>query len=173
MVIAGQGTCGLELIGEVPDLDMLVVCTGGGGLLAGCATAVKGVSPRVSIWGVEPEAGDDWARTWETGQRVVLDAVPRTIADGQQTMGPGELTLPIARRYVEGFATVTDDEIASTMAFLFERLKVVTEPSGATALAAVLAGKLDVAGKRVGVTLSGGNVGLSQFVELMTRFGHG
>jgi threonine dehydratase len=167
MVIAGQGTCGLELIEQVPDLDRVAVCTGGGGLLAGCATAIKAIAPRVSIWGVEPEAGDDWARTWATGERVVLEQVPRTIADGQQTMAPGELTLPIARRYVDGFATVTDEEIVETMAFLFERLKIVVEPSGASALAAVMHGKLEVAGGRVGVTLSGGNVGLLQFAKLM------
>ena len=168
-VIAGAGTTALELIDQVqPDeLDLLLVCTGGGGLLAGCATATKALSPRTRIFGVEPAAGDDWKRSLDAGRRIKLDAVPRTIADGQQTEAPGELTFPIVQRTVEGIALVTDEEIVEAMAFCFERLRVVVEPSGATALAAVLAGKVDVAGKRVGVTLSGGNVGLDRFVELM------
>ena len=167
MVIAGAGTTALELVEQVGELDMLLVGTGGGGLLAGCATATKALSPGTRIYGVEPAAGDDWKRSLAAGRRIKLDAVPRTIADGQQTEAPGELTFPIVQRYVEGIALVTDDEIVEAMAFCFARLKVVVEPSGASALAAVLAGKLDVAGQRVGVTLSGGNVGLDRFVELM------
>jgi threonine dehydratase len=167
MVMAGAGTTALELIEEVGEFDLLLVCTGGGGLLAGCATATKALSPRTVIYGVEPAAGDDWKRSFEAGYRIKLDAVPRTIADGQQTEAPGELTFPVAQRYVEGFVLVTDDEIVEAMAFCFERLKVVAEPSGATALAALLSGKLAAAGKRVGLTLSGGNVGLDRFVELL------
>jgi threonine dehydratase len=167
MVIAGAGTTALELIEEVGDLDLLLVCTGGGGLLAGCATATNALSPRTLIYGVEPAAGDDWKRSLEAGHRIKLDAVPRTIADGQQTEAPGELTFPIVRRYVAGIALVTDDEIVAAMAFCFERLKVVVEPSGATALAALLSGEVDAAGQRVGVTLSGGNVGLDRFLELL------
>src|SRR5688572_12589263 len=169
MVIAGAGTTALELFEEVgPDgLHLLLVCTGGGGLLAGCATAAAALSPTTRVFGVEPAAGDDWKRSLEAGHRIKLDAVPRTIADGQQTEAPGELTFPIVQRYAAGIALVTDEEIVAAMAFAFERLRVVVEPSGATALAAVLAGKVDVAGKRVGLTLSGGNVGLDRFVELV------
>jgi threonine dehydratase len=166
-VIAGAGTTALELIEDAGELDLLLVCTGGGGLLAGCATATKALSPHTRIYGVEPAAGDDWKRSLEAGRRIKLDAVPRTIADGQQTEAPGELTFPIVQRTVEGIALVTDEEIVEAMALCFERLRVVVEPSGATALAAVLSGKVDVAGKRVGVTLSGGNVGLDRFIELM------
>jgi threonine dehydratase len=169
MVIAGAGTTALELFEEVgPDgLDLLLVCTGGGGLLAGCATAAAALSPKTRIFGVEPAAGDDWKRSLEAGHRIKLDAVPRTIADGQQTEAPGELTFPIVKRYAAGIALVTDEEIVEAMAFAFERLRVVVEPSGATALAAVLSGKVDVVGKRVGLTLSGGNVGLDRFVDLV------
>ena len=165
-VMAGAGTVGLELLEEVGSLDALLVCTGGGGLLSGCAVAAHALSPGTAVIGVEPEAGDDFKRSWESGQRVGLDAVPRTIADGQQTMMPGELTFAVARQRVAGFALVSDAEILAAMAFAFERLRVVVEPSGATALAAVLAGKVETAGRRIGVTLSGGNVGLGQFVEL-------
>ncbi|MBA2753943.1 MAG: threo-3-hydroxy-L-aspartate ammonia-lyase [Chloroflexia bacterium] len=165
-VMAGAGTVGLELFEEVGPLDALLVCTGGGGLLSGCAVAAHALSPGTAVIGVEPEAGDDFKRSWESGQRVGLDAVPRTIADGQQTMMPGELTFAVARQRVAGFALVSDAEILAAMAFAFERLRVVVEPSGATALAAVLAGKVETAGRRIGVTLSGGNVGLGQFVEL-------
>ena len=174
MVIAGAGTTALELIEQVgPDaLDVLLVCTGGGGLLAGCAMATKALSPQTAVYGVEPAAGDDWQRSLVAGRRIKLDAVPRTIADGQQTEAPGELTFPIVQRFVEGIALVSDEEIVAAMAFCFERMKVVVEPSGATALAAVLSGKLDVGGKRVGVTLSGGNVGLDRFVELIAGMRH-
>ncbi|MDQ3513694.1 MAG: threo-3-hydroxy-L-aspartate ammonia-lyase [Chloroflexota bacterium] len=165
-VMAGAGTVGLELFEEVGPLDALLVCTGGGGLLSGCAVAAHALSPGTAVIGVEPEAGDDFKRSWESGQRVGLDAVPRTIADGQQTMMPGELTFAVARQRVAGFVLVSDAEILAAMAFAFERLRVVVEPSGATALAAVLAGKVETAGRRIGVTLSGGNVGLGQFVEL-------
>ena len=168
-VMAGAGTTGLELFEEVGSLDTLLVCTGGGGLLAGCAVAAHALSPGTAVIGVEPEAGDDFKRSWETGQRVGLAAVPRTIADGQQTMMPGELTFAVARQRVAGFVLVTDAEILAAMAFAFERLRVVVEPSGATAFAAVLAGKVDTTGRRIGVTLSGGNVGLGQCIELFGR----
>jgi threonine dehydratase len=168
MVIAGAGTTALELIEQTGELDVLLVCTGGGGLLAGCATATKALSSRTRIFGVEPAAGDDWQRSLAAGRRIKLDAVPRTIADGQQTEAPGELTFPIVQRTVEGIVLVSDEEIVEAMALAFERLRVVVEPSGATALAAVLFGKVEVTGRRVGVTLSGGNVGLDRFLELMS-----
>jgi len=166
-VVAGQGTAALELFAEVGPLDLLLVCVGGGGLLAGSALAAAARSPGAAIVGVEPEAGDDWARSLAAGERVKLPGVPRTIADGQQTEAPGELTWAVARPVIGGIALVSDDETRAAMAFCFERLKLVVEPSGATALAALLAGKVDAAGKRVGVTISGGNVGLDQFLRIM------
>ena len=168
-VIAGQGTTALELLDEVGALDLLVICVGGGGLLAGCTVAAKALQPSIEIVGVEPEAGDDWAQSLAAGRRITLPAVPRTIADGQQTDGPGEITWAIARPHLRQIALVSDDEIRTTMAFLFERMKLVVEPSGASALAAIMAGKIDVAGKRVGVTLSGGNIGLARFQEIMAN----
>ena len=170
-VVAGQGTVALELIEEVGPLDMLLVCVGGGGLLAGCALAAEALSPGAAVIGVEPAAGDDWARSLAAGERVKLPGVPRTIADGQQTEAPGELTWAIARPRLDRIVLVTDDEIRTAMAFCFERLNIVVEPSGASALAALLAGTVEAAGKRVGVTLSGGNVGLEQFVGMMAARG--
>lgn len=156
-IIAGQGTVGLELIEDVGELDVLLVCLGGGGLFAGCALAAAALSPATAVYGVEPVAGDDWVQSWNRGE-IVSIAVPQTIADGQRTSAPGELTWPIARALCAGIVTVSDDEIRAAMAFAFERCKFVLEPSGACALAALLFGKVDVRGKRVGVTLSGGNV---------------
>jgi threonine dehydratase len=166
-VMAGNGTTALELIEEVGELDLLLVCLGGGGLLAGCATAAKALLPAIEIWGVEPAAGDDWAQSFARGERVRLERVPRTIADGQQTEAPGKLTWPTARPLVKGITTVTDDEIRDTMRFLFERMKLVTEPSGASALTGLLTGKVDGRGKRVGVTISGGNIGLDGFCRVI------
>ncbi len=164
-VMAGQGTVALELIDETGPLDALVVCLGGGGLLAGCATAAAALSPGVRIFGVEPETGDDHRRSRAEGRRVSV-GVPRTIADGQQTDAPGELTWPITNALVEDFVTVTDAEILDTMRFLFERMNVVVEPSGASALAALWSGRLELAGGRIGVTLSGGNIDLARLVSL-------
>ena len=156
-VIAGQGTVALELLQDEPQLDVLVVSTGGGGLLAGCAVAATALRPDIALYGVEPAAGDDFARSFEAGERIVIP-VPQTIADGQQTTSPGELTFPIVRALCRGIVTVTDDDLRDAVRFAFERLKLVLEPSGAAALAAVLQTKIDVLGKRVGVVLSGGNV---------------
>jgi threonine dehydratase len=166
-IIAGQGTVALELIEDAGPLDVLLVCLGGGGLLAGCALAATVLSPAVRIYGVEPEAGDDWLRSWREN-RIVSIPVPKTIADGQQTQSPGELTWPIVRALASGVVTVSDDEIRAAMRFAFERLKLVVEPSGASALAALLFGKVDVAGARVGVTLSGGNVDPATFAACIT-----
>ena len=165
-VMAGQGTVALELLSDAGPLDLLLVCIGGGGLIAGCATAVAGLSPQTRVVGVEPAAGDDTRRSLSAGERVRI-AVPRTIADGQQLPIPGELTFPIVQRLVGEVVTVTDDEIVAAMRFLFERVKTVAEPSGACALAALLAGKVDVAGARVGVTITGGNVTAERFAELV------
>jgi threonine dehydratase len=165
-VMAGQGTVALELIRDAGPIDVLLVCLGGGGLLSGCATAVAGLSPTTRVIGVEPEAGDDFVRSLAAGERVRIP-VPRTIADGQQLPIPGELTFPIVQELVSEVVTVTDEEIVAAMRFLFERVKTVAEPSGASALAALLAGKVDVAGARVGVTISGGNVTAERFAELV------
>jgi threonine dehydratase len=164
LVMAGQGTTALELLESVPDLDTLVVPVGGGGLIAGCSTAAKALLPNIRIIGVEPEAGDDTARSLAAGKRVHV-GVPRTIADGLQSAEPGELTFEVNRRLVDEIVTVSDAEMLDAMAFLFDRLKLVSEPSGAVGVAALLAGR--VHGGRVGVVISGGNVGVARFAELL------
>ncbi|HZS25315.1 MAG TPA: pyridoxal-phosphate dependent enzyme [Gaiellaceae bacterium] len=164
LVMAGQGTVALELLEEVPELDVLVTPVGGGGLIAGCATAAKTLRPSIRVVGVEPEAGDDTARSLAAGERVNV-GVPRTIADGLQAAEPGELTFEVNRELVDEIVTVTDAEIVDAMTFLFDRAKLVVEPSGAVGVAALLAGR--VGGARVGVVLSGGNVGAARFAELV------
>jgi len=167
MVMAGQGTAALELHDQEPNLDALFVCLGGGGLLAGCATATAAVAPECAVYGVEPVAGDDHMRSRAAGERVTIE-VPRTIADGQMVTAPGELTWPITNELTQDFVTVSDDEIVTAMRVLFDQAKLVVEPSGASAFAAVLAGRVaGVAGQRVGVTLSGGNIGRARFFELV------
>ena len=164
-VIAGQATAALELIEEVGDLDALVVPVGGGGLIAGSATAAKGLAPGIRVIGIEPEAGDDTKRSLEAGRRVSIP-VPRTIADGQAADIPGELTFSINRRLVDEIALVTDDQIRAAMRLAFERLKIVIEPSGATPLAALLAGRISPVPSRIGVIVSGGNIDAGRFAEL-------
>ncbi|MEU6281661.1 threo-3-hydroxy-L-aspartate ammonia-lyase [Streptomyces sp. NPDC047028] len=165
-IIAGQGTAALELIEEAGELDALVVPVGGGGLIAGSAVAAKGLLPDVRVIGVEPEAGDDTKRSLEAGHRVSIP-VPRTIADGQAAEIPGELTFSLNRLLVDGIALVSDEQIRDAMRFAFERLKTVVEPSGASALAALLAHRVEALPPRVGVILSGGNVGAERFAELV------
>jgi threonine dehydratase len=167
-VMAGQGTVALELLEDAGPLDVLLVCVGGGGLIAGCATATKAISPDTRVIGVEPEAGDDTRRSLLAGERVKIE-VPRTIADGQQLPMPGELTFPVVQALVDDVVTVSDDEIVAAMRLLFERAKTVAEPSGASAFAALLAGKVDAQNARVGVTISGGNVTTERFAGLMDR----
>ena len=162
-VVAGQGTAALELLEEAPVLEMLVTPLGGGGLLAGTVLAAEG---RRAV-GVEPEAGDDVRRSLETGERIRID-VPRTIADGLQTTSPGAVPFAILQGRAE-VVTVSDGELVDAMRFLFERLKLVVEPSGAAGVAALLAGRVDVAGQRVGVVLSGGNVGAAHFAQLLSQ----
>lgn len=164
-VMAGQGTTGLELLEDHPDIDNLVVCLGGGGLLSGCATIATELRPGIELYGVEPEAGDDHRRSRLAGERITIE-VPTTIADGQQTTAPGELTWPITNDLVTDFLAVTDDEIVTTMKLLFEQFKLVAEPSGASALAAVVAGRVPTADRVTAVTLSGGNVAAARFAEL-------
>jgi threonine ammonia-lyase medium form len=166
VVMAGQGTAALELIEEVSDLHALVAPISGGGLIAGSATAAKGLRPEVRVIGVEPAAGDDTRRSLQAGRRVRIE-VPRTIADGLQAAIPGELTFEVNRRLVDDVVTVTDEEIVEAMRVLFERLKVVVEPSGAVGVAALLARRIPTPGGRVGVILSGGNVGARRFAELV------
>jgi threonine dehydratase len=166
LVMAGQGTTALELLADVKGIDTLVTPVGGGGLIAGCSTVTRALSPDMRVVGVEPEAGDDTARSLATGARVRID-VPRTIADGLQTTAPGELTFAVNRELVDEVVTVSDDQIVEAMAFLFDRMKLVVEPSGAVGVAALLAGR--ISGARVGVVLSGGNVGAARFAELLSR----
>jgi threo-3-hydroxy-L-aspartate ammonia-lyase len=166
LVMAGQGTTALELLEQAPELDVLVVPVGGGGLIAGCATAAKALRPGIHVAGVEPQAGDDTRRSLEQGERVRIE-VPRTIADGLQASEPGELTFEVNRLRVDEIATVSDAEILDAMAFLFDRLKLVAEPSGAVGIAALLAGTLDVRGREIGVVVSGGNVGAARFADLL------
>jgi threonine dehydratase len=167
-VMAGQGTAALELLAEVPDLDLLLVPVGGGGLIAGCSTAAKALRPDIRVVGVEPEAGDDTRRSLQAGERVRIET-PRTIADGQQADIPGRLTFEVNRQLVDAIELVADAEILAGMAFLFDRMKLVAEPSGASAFSALLAGRIEAAGARVGVVISGGNVGVGRFCELLGR----
>jgi threonine dehydratase len=165
-VMAGQGTAALELLHDVPDLDLLVVCVGGGGLISGCATAAKALRPGIRVIGVEPEAGNDTQRSLAAGEIVRID-VPRTIADGAQTQASGKLTFPIIRAQVERIVTVTDAQLVDAMRFFAERMKLVVEPTGALAAAALLSGALDCKGQRVGVIVSGGNVDLDWYATLL------
>ena len=169
-IVAGQGTTAMELIEDVGKLDALLVCVGGGGLLSGCTLAATALSPGIEVWGVEPDAGDDWKQSLARGERVTIP-VPRTIADGMQTTSPGEIPFAIFSRLGAGIVTVSDDELRAAMRFAFERLKLVLEPSGAAALAALLFEKVPVRGRRVGVTLSGGNVDPQTFAAALTSSG--
>jgi threo-3-hydroxy-L-aspartate ammonia-lyase len=170
LVMAGQGTVALELLEQAPELDLLLVPVSGGGLIAGCATAAKALGSGIRVVGVEPGAGDDTRRSLASGERVRID-VPRTIADGLQATEPGELTFEVNSRRVDEVVTVTDEEIVAAMVFLFDRLKLVTEPSGAVGIAALLSGKLDPGGASAGVVVSGGNVGAARFAELVATAG--
>jgi threo-3-hydroxy-L-aspartate ammonia-lyase len=166
LVMAGQGTVGLELAAEVEDLDVVLVPCGGGGLLSGVATAIKALRPAARIVGVEPQASDDTARSLRAGERVAVEVRP-TIADGQQLPTPGERTWPVIRALVDDVVTVSDAEIVEAMRLLFERVKVVAEPSGASALAALLAGRVELRAGTVGVVISGGNVDAARFASLV------
>jgi threo-3-hydroxy-L-aspartate ammonia-lyase len=165
-VMAGQGTLVAELLQDAGDLDVLVVPVGGGGLVSGCSTAVAALCPSIRLVGVEPEASDDVARSLDAGERRRVKVTP-TIADGQQTETPGDRTWPVIQALVDEVHTVTDEQILQAMRFCFERLKLVVEPSGATALAALLSGSVTVAGERVGVVLSGGNADPAVFARAL------
>jgi threo-3-hydroxy-L-aspartate ammonia-lyase len=163
LIMAGAGTAALELLEDAGIVETLVVPVGGGGLIAGSATIAKELGVK-RVVGVEPEAGDDWKQSFAAGEIIAID-VPRTIADGLQTHAPGDLTWEVASRLVDEIVTVTDQQMVEAMRFAFERLKLVIEPSGAVGLAAVLNGL--VSGDRIGVIVSGGNVGAARFAELL------
>jgi len=166
MVVAGQGTATKELIEEVGFLDVLLVCTGGGGLLSGSALAAKNLSPNCRIVGIEPAAGDDVTRSFQTGSIQSVHN-PNTIADGARTHAPSELTFGLIRSYVDDMRTVPDEALARTMFFMWERLKLVVEPTGALATAGLLHTDVVRPGQRVGVIISGGNVALQAIPNLL------
>lgn len=160
-VIAGQGTAAKELFDSAGELDYLLVCCGGGGLLSGCAIAARNLSPHCQVIGVEPAAGDDATRSFHSKTLQTVQH-PNTIADGARTASLGKLTFPLVLRHVDHMVTVTDEELLQTMFFLWERMKLVVEPTGALAAAALIHGKVRPIGGRVGVIISGGNVDLGQ-----------
>jgi threonine dehydratase len=158
-IVAGQGTAAKELIEDAGALDALLVPCGGGGLLSGCAVAAKHLAPKCRVVGVEPAAGDDATQSF-VKKRLVTIAVPDTIADGARTPSLGKLTFPLVLRHVDDMLTVTDEELLEAMFFLWERMKIVVEPTGALAFSALFHRKFDAKKLRVGVVLSGGNVDL-------------
>jgi threonine dehydratase len=166
-ILAGQATCGLEFLEEVSDLDCLLAPCSGGGLFAGVSTAAKALNPNVRCFPVEPDTADDTRQSFIKGERVSIPAPP-TIADGLRVQSPGTLTFPILQKTAEDVLTVTDEEIIETIRFFLFRMKLLVEPSGAAAAAAVFFGKLPRDTKRVGVVLSGGNIDaelLSEFLQ--------
>jgi threonine dehydratase len=159
-IVAGQGTAAKELIEDAGPLDLLLVPCGGGGLLSGCALAAKHMNPGCRVIGVEPAAGDDATRSFRTKTLQTVKN-PDTIADGARTPSLGKVTYPLVMRYVDDMLTVTDEELLKSMFFLWERMKIVVEPTGTLGACALLERKLDAKGRRVGVVLSGGNVDLA------------
>ena len=167
-IVAGQGTAAKELIEDAGPLDLLLVPCGGGGLLSGCALAARHLNPACRVIGVEPAAGDDATRSFKTKTlQTVTD--PDTIADGARTPSLGKVTYPLVMRYVDDMLTVTDEELLGTMFYLWERMKIVVEPTGALAACALLERKLDAKGKKIGVLLSGGNVDLAWAAARLLR----
>jgi threonine dehydratase len=167
-IMAGAGTSTLELLTDVPDLNLVVIPAGGGGQLSGGAVAASGFARGPRVIGVEPAAVGQWGASLAAGRRVRVE-VGQTIADGQQLPTPGRLTFAVVTALVEGVVGVRDEQILAAMRYLFERQKLVTEPSGSSALAAVLSGLIDVRGLRVGVILSGGNIAVDRFLGLMAE----
>lgn len=166
-IIAGQGTAALELFEEVGELDLLLVPVGGGGLISGCALAAAGLAKGCSVIGVEPRLADDANQSWRQGQIVSLNQVPATIADGLRPLHIGWRNLNIMRRYVSDMITVEEAEIIQALQFIWQRLKVVVEPSAAVAFAPLLSGKIATSNSRIGVILSGGNVDINQVAVLV------
>lgn len=167
-VIAGQGTAAKELFEEVGELDYFFVCMGGGGLLSGSALATRALSPHCKLYGVEPEAGNDGQQSFRKGEIVHIDT-PQTIADGAQTQHMGRLTFPIVRRDVDDILTATDAQLVDEMRFYASRMKIVVEPTGCLSLAAARQMKDQLRGKKVGILISGGNVDLARFAQLIAR----
>ncbi|WGM37685.1 threonine/serine dehydratase [Caulobacter sp. NIBR1757] len=170
-VIAGQGTIGLELEAQARGLgarlDLALTPVGGGGLAAGVSTAIRRLSPSTEVYGVEPAAFDDTARSFATGERQSIDPAARSICDALLSPAPGRLTLPLNRANLSGVLTVTDAEVAEAMRFAFTWLKLVVEPGGIVGLAALLAGKVRLEGRTAGVVLSGGNVDPELFSRIL------
>ena len=166
LIMAGQGTAGLEFVEEVPDLDSLLTPCSGGGLFAGVSSAAKFLKPSIRCFAVEPDTANDTQQSVAKGERVKIPPPP-TIADGLRVQKPGELTFPITRQNAEAILTVTDEEIIATMKFFLFRLKLLVEPSGAAAAAAVFARKIPADCRRVGVVLSGGNVDSDVLSEML------
>jgi threo-3-hydroxy-L-aspartate ammonia-lyase len=165
-VIAGQGTAAKELIEDAGPLDALLVPCGGAGLLSGCAIAARHLLPECRVIGVEPAAGDDATRSFKEKKLITIE-VPETIADGARTTSLGSLTFPLVLRYVSDMLTVTDDELLRAMFWLWERMKIVVEPTGALGFSALFTKQFDAKGLRVGVILSGGNVDLRWAAETL------
>ena len=165
-VLTGQGTAVKELIEETGPLDHLFVCLGGGGLLSGSALSARALAPNCKVYGVEPEAGNDGQQSFRAG-KIVHIPTPQTIADGAQTQHLGEYTFGIIRRDVDDIFTVTDEQLVDAMRFFAERMKMVVEPTGCLAFAGAIAAGQAIAGQRVGIVISGGNVDLSRFAALV------
>ncbi len=166
LVMAGQGTCALELLEEVPQLDCIVTPCSGGGLFAGTSTAAKGLRPEIRCFAVEPELANDTQRSFAQGERVRIPPPP-TIADGLRVQTPGALTFPVLQKTAEDVLTVSDEELITTLKFMLFRLKILVEPSGVAGAAAVLFKKLPKDVKRVGVVLSGGNIDPTALARLL------
>jgi threonine dehydratase len=167
-ILAGQGTAAKELFEDAGPFDILMVPCGGGGLLSGCSIAAKHLSPKCKVIGVEPAAGDDGLRAFRSGKLETVP-LPMTIADGARTTSLGKITFAIIQKNVDDFLTVTDEELLQTMFFLWERMKMLVEPTGALAACALLEGKIDAKGKKVGVVISGGNVDLAWAAKQLVR----
>jgi threonine dehydratase len=168
-VLSGQGTAALELFKEVGKLDTLFVCLGGGGLLSGSALAAKALSPSCQLVGVEPEAGNDVQQSFRKGERVKI-ATPVTIADGAQTPMVGAITFEIIKALVDDIHTVTDAQLVESMRFYAERMKMIVEPTGCLSLAAAIQAGDSLKGKKVGLIVSGGNIDMARFSQLMTAY---
>jgi threonine dehydratase len=166
-IIAGQGTAAKELIEQAGPLDILLVCLGGGGLISGSAIAAKALNPDCLVIGVEPEAGNDAQQSFRKG-KIVKIATPKTIADGAQTQALGHYTFALIQALVDDIVTVSDPQLVSTMKFFAERMKMLVEPTGCLAAAAALEGIVQTKGKRVGIIVSGGNIDLKQFAQLIS-----
>ena len=169
-VVAGQGTVGDELFRQVDDLDALLVCCGGGGLLSGCALAARRHAPDCTVIGVEPAAGDDATRSFHSGELQTVTN-PDTVADGARTPYLGDVTFPLVLEHADDMVTVSDEALVRAMHLLWERMKMVVEPTGALGAAALLSGAVPGRGRRVGVVVSGGNVDLGRAGALFERYG--